>query len=176
VSPPYVLVGHSWGGLFVRAFAEQYPGEIAGMVFLDVTDFETTSEEKAAAVPNSEREQVLRPPTIPPIPPDTPAGLRAEFEVVAAEMTDDYPEARSLRQTATVPIAVVVATPPGRLRGLGGAMVRLQIQHQAEWALTSPRGVFVTASHVGHMVHRDDPALVVQLIEHVLSGTAKPTR
>ena len=24
VAPPYVLVGHSWGGLFVRAFADQY--------------------------------------------------------------------------------------------------------------------------------------------------------
>lgn len=33
--PPYVLVGHSMGGLFIRVFADHYPGEVAGMVLLD---------------------------------------------------------------------------------------------------------------------------------------------
>lgn len=168
ISPPYVLVGHSWGGLFVRAFSELYPREVAGLVFLDVTDFETTRQEKAAAVPAADRQKVLAPRTLPPIPTDTPPGLRAEYEVVGAEMTDDYPEARSLRPPTGVPVAVVVATPTGRLQGLGGAMVRLQITHQTEWALTSPKGLFIAAGHVGHMVHRDDPALVVRLVEHVL--------
>ncbi len=31
----YVLVGHSFGGLFVRAFADLYPEEVAGMVLVD---------------------------------------------------------------------------------------------------------------------------------------------
>jgi pimeloyl-ACP methyl ester carboxylesterase len=35
VLPPYVLVGHSMGGLFVRVFAALFPDEIAGMVLLD---------------------------------------------------------------------------------------------------------------------------------------------
>jgi pimeloyl-ACP methyl ester carboxylesterase len=171
VAPPYVLVGHSWGGLFVKAFAEQYPTEVAGLVFLEVTDFESTADEKASAVPPSDRATVLAPPTLPPIPPDTPSGLRAEYEVVGSEMTGDYPEARSLRSLPSVPVAVLVATPTGRLRGLGGAMVRLQIRHQSEWALASPKGLFVTAGHVGHMVHRDDSALVARLVEYVLQNT-----
>jgi pimeloyl-ACP methyl ester carboxylesterase len=33
--PPYVLVGHSFGGLIIRAFARAYPTEIAGLVFVD---------------------------------------------------------------------------------------------------------------------------------------------
>ena len=32
---PYVLVGHSTGGAYVRTFAARYPGEVAGMVLLD---------------------------------------------------------------------------------------------------------------------------------------------
>jgi pimeloyl-ACP methyl ester carboxylesterase len=32
---PYVLVGHSSGGPYVRVFAAQYPDEVAGMVLLD---------------------------------------------------------------------------------------------------------------------------------------------
>lgn len=33
--PPYVLVGHSAGGLFVRVFAHRYPREVAGLVLVD---------------------------------------------------------------------------------------------------------------------------------------------
>jgi alpha/beta hydrolase family protein len=32
---PFVLVGHSTGGPYIRVFAANYPGEVAGMVLLD---------------------------------------------------------------------------------------------------------------------------------------------
>jgi len=35
IPPPYVLVGHSAGGLYVRSFAHLYPNEVGGMVFVD---------------------------------------------------------------------------------------------------------------------------------------------
>ena len=35
VSPPYVLVGHSLGGVYVCYYAHRYPGEVAGMVLVD---------------------------------------------------------------------------------------------------------------------------------------------
>jgi pimeloyl-ACP methyl ester carboxylesterase len=35
VEPPYVLVGHSAGGLYARVFAHLYPDEVAGMVLVD---------------------------------------------------------------------------------------------------------------------------------------------
>jgi pimeloyl-ACP methyl ester carboxylesterase len=35
--PPYVLVGHSWGGVIVRLFAHAHPSEVAGLVFVDAT-------------------------------------------------------------------------------------------------------------------------------------------
>ena len=34
-TPPYVLVGHSLGGLHVRAFAYQWPEEVLGLVLVD---------------------------------------------------------------------------------------------------------------------------------------------
>lgn len=34
---PYVLAGHSFGGLYTLAFAAQYPDEVVGMVLLDST-------------------------------------------------------------------------------------------------------------------------------------------
>jgi pimeloyl-ACP methyl ester carboxylesterase len=38
VAPPYVLVGHSWGGALVRCFAGYYPHQIAGVLHIDPTD------------------------------------------------------------------------------------------------------------------------------------------
>ncbi|HZT72827.1 MAG TPA: alpha/beta hydrolase [Terriglobales bacterium] len=35
VPPPYILAGHSYGGLLARAFAAEFPEEIAGLVLVD---------------------------------------------------------------------------------------------------------------------------------------------
>lgn len=37
VAPPYVLVGHSLGGLYMQYFARHYPDEVAGLVLVDST-------------------------------------------------------------------------------------------------------------------------------------------
>jgi len=36
-APPYILAGHSLGGPYIRVFAQLYPDEVAGLVFLDAT-------------------------------------------------------------------------------------------------------------------------------------------
>jgi pimeloyl-ACP methyl ester carboxylesterase len=169
VGPPYVLLGQSWGGNYIRAFYDQYPGEVAGMIFVDAeTEVSPTREEKAAVLPPDQRAVALAPPTLPAIPPGTPAGLRAEFEEIGREMVNDGAESRTLRRVSGIPIAVVIATPPGRMRGNSGAVTRLSIRHASDWALASPNGIFLAASHVGHFVHVDDPMLVAGLVKHVL--------
>ena len=35
VPAPYVMVGHSLGGLYARHYAQRYPGEVSGLVLLD---------------------------------------------------------------------------------------------------------------------------------------------
>jgi pimeloyl-ACP methyl ester carboxylesterase len=37
IGPPYVLAGHSYGGLVVRMFADRYPDEVAGLVLVDAS-------------------------------------------------------------------------------------------------------------------------------------------
>ena len=37
VLPPYVLVGHSFGGLYVRAYAAALPTDVAGLVLLEAS-------------------------------------------------------------------------------------------------------------------------------------------
>jgi pimeloyl-ACP methyl ester carboxylesterase len=44
VSGPYVMAGHSFGGLYVLAFADRYPDEVAGMVLVDSTAPKTAAD------------------------------------------------------------------------------------------------------------------------------------
>jgi len=37
LKPPYVLVGHSFGGLYMQLFARRYPKEVTGLVLVDST-------------------------------------------------------------------------------------------------------------------------------------------
>jgi pimeloyl-ACP methyl ester carboxylesterase len=52
VPGPYVMAGHSFGGLYVLAFAARYPDEVAGMVLVDST--ETGSAATTATSPETE--------------------------------------------------------------------------------------------------------------------------
>jgi pimeloyl-ACP methyl ester carboxylesterase len=37
LKPPYVFVGHSWGGVIARLFAHAHPSDVVGLVFVDAT-------------------------------------------------------------------------------------------------------------------------------------------
>jgi pimeloyl-ACP methyl ester carboxylesterase len=52
VPGPYVMAGHSFGGLYVLTFAARYPDEVAGMVLVDST--EPGSAATAATSPGNE--------------------------------------------------------------------------------------------------------------------------
>jgi pimeloyl-ACP methyl ester carboxylesterase len=49
VAGPYVLAGHSFGGLYVLTFAARYPGEVAGLVLVDSTAPASTPKPAAAS-------------------------------------------------------------------------------------------------------------------------------
>jgi pimeloyl-ACP methyl ester carboxylesterase len=49
VPGPYVLAGHSFGGLYVLAFAARYPNDVAGMVLVDSTAPRSAAKPAAAS-------------------------------------------------------------------------------------------------------------------------------
>ncbi|MBL8265402.1 alpha/beta fold hydrolase [Steroidobacter sp.] len=52
VGPPYVLAGHSLGGLLILGYTRRYPEEVAGLVFLD-----SSHPEQKARLPDYERNE-----------------------------------------------------------------------------------------------------------------------
>jgi hypothetical protein len=105
--------------------------------------------------------------------------MQAELDNLRQLLGNDMAELRSVRPPKGLPTGVVIAagkykraeTPPPAAMAAG--LVRLQIRHEQEWALSSPNGLLVVANHIGHAVHQDDPALVMQVIRHVLSAAPK---
>lgn len=48
IAPPYILVGHSFGGLLVRAYAAARPEQVAGLVLVDPVSLAAWSQANAA--------------------------------------------------------------------------------------------------------------------------------
>jgi pimeloyl-ACP methyl ester carboxylesterase len=167
--PPYVLVGHSWGSAFVKSYASRFPTEVAGLVYLEATDFDVTHAETNKLAKGA-TESVFN---LPPIPENISPGLRAEFEGIKAAGQNDFAALRTLRPPTSIPIAVAVAggkgPTPGASQEIAEGLLRLQIQHQSEWALASSDGLFVVSRKARHQIHTNDPELVLQVISHVIS-------
>jgi pimeloyl-ACP methyl ester carboxylesterase len=53
VPGPYVLAGHSFGGLYVRTFAARYPDEVAGLVLIDSTASKSPAGSASPSDPGS---------------------------------------------------------------------------------------------------------------------------
>jgi pimeloyl-ACP methyl ester carboxylesterase len=167
VPPPYILIGHSYGGVIIRAFAQRYGGAVAGLVYIDTPDIELTYAEADALGPTGR--QVAFAPIA--LPPTVPAGVRAEVDNITQNQNTEFAEARAARPPASIPSAVVISTQrnwSGATADVRAGLMRLVIKHQQEWAMSTPKGLLVVAAHVGHIVHRDDPELVLRLIRQLL--------
>lgn len=175
-APPYVLVGHSYGGILIMHFAQQFPSEVSGLVYLDAPDVERTAADMDAISPDTRRVVMSE---LDQFPTGLPPGMQAELDNLRQLLGNDMAELHSVRPPKGLPTGVVIAagkyerseTPPPAEMAAG--LVRLQIRHEQEWALSSPNGLLVVANHIGHAVHQDDPALVMQVIRHVLSAASK---
>jgi pimeloyl-ACP methyl ester carboxylesterase len=89
---PYVLVGHSYGGLYARMYAARYPNQVAGVVLVDSShpeQFTRSPEGRAmyektrrmgAVLPFLARLGVIRLINFYPAHPDLPSQQRAQIE------------------------------------------------------------------------------------------------
>ncbi|MFC5722880.1 alpha/beta fold hydrolase [Streptomyces gamaensis] len=186
---PFVLVGHSWGGLVVRLAAARRPERTAGLVLLDPTDESCDllldpsmrRLEKAGAVAG----RVLARTGLLPLlfrkvttalPPQAAAEMRAEAFTVGAMRTHRAEQAsvgadlRALRdnppELGGIPVTVVSAT--RRTPGMSARAREAINAAHAYRARQSPAGRHVLAPRADHIVPVTDPATVVTEIERLL--------
>lgn len=100
VTPPYVLVGHSAGAMYVRVFAHLFPADVAGIVLVDPAP--------EALYGMLAREDPALWKTIMGELKSMPPGARAQMRVNATTVS----EAKAAWPLPRVPVVVISATKP----------------------------------------------------------------
>jgi pimeloyl-ACP methyl ester carboxylesterase len=176
IETPFVIVGHSFGGLIVRLYAMRYPQDVDGMVLVDaLSEFlraaETPEEwawqkvilngdltESLEIYPDLERvdadasfDDLLAAPPLQPMPlvvlsADHPWGPLVPGFIADGMLAPD--------------------TPPD----IGYVTDRAQKVAQAELAALVPGARHVTDTDSGHLIHQDQPQLVLDAIPEVVEA------
>lgn len=160
---PYVLVGHSFGGMTVRLYASRHPTDVAGLVLVDPTPesypARATSLHAPADLRKMESSLSLG-----------PAGARGEW----AALEESTRELAAAGTPPLMPTRILVAQPaehptPSELAWL--AM-------QRDLAARIPGSRLVIATGSSHYIQFERPELVAQtigeVVEEVRSGTVRP--
>jgi pimeloyl-ACP methyl ester carboxylesterase len=141
IKPPYILVGHSRGGLNMQLFAEQYPTEVTGMVLVDSVSRNQTSHD--------------------PAPPKTSNYYR---EAITFDASRD--EVKNAGKFPAIPLIVLTAA-----KQHGDAKRELiWRQWQQEITKLSPEGVQLFAWNSGHYIQKQQPELVINAVYTIIQS------
>lgn len=159
--PPYVLVGHSFGGFILRAFAAKYPADVAGLVLVDGAheDLDQVFKEIAPAkfAESEAAAETWR---------ATKAPKGAIQEYAAMEQTRE--QMRQITSLPDVPAVILSA-------GLGEAGDPPELRKeftalQYQWLALLPHGRQVVVEDSGHQIPMTHPKPVVDAIREVLDA------
>lgn len=187
IAPPYILVGHSMGGVYTRAFAGFYPNEIAGLVFIDPADFTESKQEwnqifRNIGVAEKKIDEMLFDRLYKPTKIDSAYfGAQSELQVLRELRRNDFGEITAL-PVPSVPIYFFIGgkfeVPPERRskdfdqEAFFTERTNVNIERWREFIYSSAKGgALIYLSKCGHFVHRDDPAIVTSIIGNLATDT-----
>lgn len=152
IAPPYILVGASFGGLYVRIFAGMYPADVAGMVLVDPT---TDNQRFDSAVG---------------VPP-----LESSAETLAQSRASRVPSGIPVVLIDAVsPLEVPFATEAVRtLRLSNRPAIEAESLEYKRWLSTFSGGRLVVTHRSGHNVPIEQPHLVVAVIRQVVDEATR---
>ena len=182
VAAPYVLVGHSLGGLIAQHFARQNPHRVAGMVLVDATHEDQFRRLRQAIIQSGNGRQAFlvmgNAEFVPVGLPEDISLLSSDFSgraksivVVQSELNFLH---KSARPAATgnlpdVPLVVIshrMVTPATSSRE--GRWEQMWMEMQLDLVALTPRSKHVIASTGDHYVHIREPELVIDAVRDIV--------
>ena len=153
--PPYLLVGHSAGGLYIHMFARLYPEEVAGLVFLDAShpgQFEYFRQ----------HQQLIYTMLI----TATTKGSRKYEESIVKNTQSDF---EIVPPFPKIPVTVLTAGKKSSFME-NDEMRAKWLEFQKELAELSEDSRHIIVEGSGHYVHKDKPGLVISEIKRIISS------
>lgn len=153
IAPPYVLVGHSFGGPLTRVFAGMYPDEVCGLVLVDATQEEFIEWNLARDTRHEERHD-------------------DEWKDIMASLA----EARQSRLPTGIPVTLITAMGPRELPDFISekdkedmrATRQVWLKFHNEWMEKIPNAQHIVTEDSGHMVPFEQPELIVSAIRQIV--------
>lgn len=172
ISGPYVLVGHSYGGMLARLYASTYPDEVVGMVLVDA--FSEGLEEQMTAEQWAAYEEIFQP---------VPEALSGYADLEFTDLDASVAEVReAVEASPPRPIPLVVlsrgeamamsADLPGGLTGAG--LEQAWTIEQARLAALLPDARHVIARESEHYIQLEQPDLVISAARDVVDAVRDP--
>ncbi|TYS47686.1 alpha/beta fold hydrolase [Bacillus infantis] len=149
IAPPYILVGHSFGGGNMRMYATAHPDEVRGLVLVDST-------------PEDYRERFL-----PAMPEDFQEAYHKQFvrEGNYDEFMESLQQLKDTRRRLDVPLIVLSA---GKKAHYSAESQALWNDMQRELLEISSHGELVIAENSAHYIQRDEPDVIVDAVRKLI--------
>jgi len=148
VLPPYLLVGHSFGGTYMELFAKAHPDEVLGAVLVDPRHRDFLPVCEAAHLDNCGIDEPLLSRQSPTVIAEYRAFAQASEEI------------RSAGSFGIQPVRVLTATD----HPVSPAREALWETMLASLAAEAPNGQQVLVHGAGHYIQHDNPSAVVNAI------------
>lgn len=162
---PFVLVGHSLGGLHALHFARSHPAHTAAVLLLEATAPQDMAAMAKHASPLQRGLQALIDRLWPP---------QAHSEVVHAQTS--AAQLAGLPPFPPVPLAVVTGMRPALAWLTPASQRAARWRHQNELVQLSPLGLHVLAHRSGHFPQLSEPALVAQVVSDLCRAASSQPR
>lgn len=149
IASPFILVGHSFGGINMQLFASEYPNEVTGLVLVDTT-------------PSDYRERFL-----PTMSQEFQNAYHKQFlrEGNYADFIESLHQVKRANFNLSIPTIIISA---GKKDFYSTENQRLWNVLQKEMTGISSNASFVIAEQSAHYIQRDEPHLIVEAIQELL--------
>lgn len=149
IKPPYLLVGHSFGGVNMRLFATKYPDEVSGLILVDST-------------PEEYKERFL-----PTMPAEFQKKYKKQFVLEGnyQEFMGSLKLAKETRRQLDIPLIVISA---GKKAYYSVRSQELWNNMQQELLTISTNSRYIVAENSAHYIQYDEPMIVVDAIRSLI--------
>jgi hypothetical protein len=154
LEPPYLMVGHSIGGLYVRIFADKYPYLVSGMVLLDYT-----LEDKILALKEVDLGELTPEQLLTQIAEEMGLEKGSKREFIASLKTAEQVKAANLPSD---PVTVITALKPSPEETQEDIQLKSFLHGQYALSIPDSKHIQLQSSHY---LHIDQPDLIISEIK-----------